>query len=232
MIEQQQDEWGGDQHRLAEESEGQKEHHPHQAAAGVTRPAGIGAQSEHEEEPAEHILALSDPGHTFDTEGMKGKKCRHERATPKEAGHVAQHQKQQHARGGMQQHVGQVMPARPKSEELAVQHVGKRGERHPNAHLGVRKGPDDAVGRESPAHDGILGDDANVVEIDELKPDAPAKDQYHREEQADAQAFHREARSARNPAAMDREFPASVRLPFRPVLSGFAAHRRELRVFS
>jgi hypothetical protein len=48
------------------------------------------------------------------------------------------------------------------------------------------KGRNDAADCQSPTDDGVLGDGADVIEIDELKPDAPAKDQQNREEQEDA----------------------------------------------
>src|SRR5205814_5276742 len=72
-----------------------KDHHPYEAAAWTTRPAGVGAQGEHEEEPAEHILALSDPNHAFGAEGMKRKKCCHERATPEQIGRASCREREQ-----------------------------------------------------------------------------------------------------------------------------------------
>jgi hypothetical protein len=48
------------------------------------------------------------------------------------------------------------------------------------------KGRNDAAERQSPAHDGVLGDRAQVVKVHEPKPNAPAKDQQNREEQEDA----------------------------------------------
>ena len=81
---------------------------------------------------------------------MDGKEGRHEGAGPEIAGHLPQDQEQQDGAGGVQQDIGQVVPAGViQAVELAIQHVGEPGQRVPVAGMKVRKGPGDPLGSET-----------------------------------------------------------------------------------
>ena len=82
----------------------------------------IGRQRQHEEQPAQHVTPLGDPGHAFDVLRMNGQDRGHQRAGPQLAGHLPQHQKQPDHRGGVQQDVRQMMPQaiQPKSWQSSM----------------------------------------------------------------------------------------------------------------
>ena len=72
---------------------------------------------------------------------MDGEHRGYEGAAPQAPSYMPQNQKQQHRVGGVPQDVDQVMPARAQPEDLAVQRMGKSGERNPVGHLHMGKSP-------------------------------------------------------------------------------------------
>ena len=95
------------------------------------RIADIGAEREQEEERAEHILALRNPGDRLDMQGMQREQRRHHEAAPEGTRHPPQQQEQQQRIGDMKPHTYQVLCPRLVAEELKVQHVGDPGQRMP-----------------------------------------------------------------------------------------------------
>jgi len=53
---------------------------------------------------------------------MDGKHRRHERAAPQSAGHLAQNEEQQDDRCGVQQDIGEMIPAGVETVELIIRH--------------------------------------------------------------------------------------------------------------
>ena len=80
IVQQQEHQRQRDQHRLAHQPQQAKE--PYQQVAGqrlaLADIAPIGRQREHEEQAAQDIFALGDPGDRFHAEGMNGKDGRHQ----------------------------------------------------------------------------------------------------------------------------------------------------------
>lgn len=74
---------------------------------------GISHEGEQEEERAEHVLALRDPGDRFHVQGMKGEPGGHQNAAPGGAGQALEQQEQEQGIRRVQDQVAQVMPARP-----------------------------------------------------------------------------------------------------------------------
>ena len=117
---------------------------------------------------------------------MDGEHRRHKRAAPQAPGHLPQHQKQQHRRGGVQQDIDQMMSAGVQPEELAVQHVGKRGERNPVGDLRVGKGPAHRLHGQSLFHHRVLIHILVVIIIDELKMRRLSEDGQNHQHQKNA----------------------------------------------
>lgn len=76
----------------------------------------------------------------------------------------------------MEQHVSQMMPAGIEPEQLAVQHVGKGGERVPMPDLGMGERPDAPIEGQALRDLGIQIDGFRIVVIDELEPKRLAED--------------------------------------------------------
>ena len=128
------------QHRLGRQPQGKRGHHqqvpaPRCRALGV---AGVEPKGQHEEQPAQDVLALGHPGDRFDPQGMDREDRRHPGAGPECPGHPPQGQEQEDRRGGVQEHVGQMMAAGLQVIKLAVQHVREPGQRVPVG--GVERG--------------------------------------------------------------------------------------------
>ena len=121
---------------------------------------------------------------------MDGKNRRHNRAAPQAASHLPQHQEQQHRVGGVPENIDQVMPARAHSEELAIQHVGKRGERNPIVGLRVREGPADSLDGQTFAHYRILVNILLVIVIDERELRRLPEDDQNGQHEENADARH------------------------------------------
>ena len=95
VIQQQEKQRPGHQHRFGHQPQGQGGGHrqvaKHARAAGVP---GVGPNRQQAEQPAEHVLPLGDPGHRFDVQRMHREDGRHQGAPPHAGRHCPQHQEQ------------------------------------------------------------------------------------------------------------------------------------------
>ena len=121
---------------------------------------------------------------------MNGKHGRHKRAPPQCPGHLPKNEEQQEHRRRVQQDVGQMMPARIQTKELAVKHVGQGGQGMPIAAMAVCERPDDALPMQ-PLGDGrilvnvptIVVNEAVVQSLAEDGPDGQCQKKTNREVQ-------------------------------------------------
>ena len=74
-------------------------------------------------------------------EGMQRKKPCHKGALPESVCHATENQKEQEGVGYMEEDIDQMMPPRPQSEYLTVQHVRKPCQRVPVMGMRFGKGP-------------------------------------------------------------------------------------------
>ena len=116
---------------------------------------------------------------------MNGKKRRGERAPPSRACETAEGKKQQGGRGGLEQDVVQVKPARLQTRHLAVKHEGQRRQRVPLAHMAVGKRPPDARGSQTRLHRGNLLNVLVVVKTQE--PELPSLTKNHDHQKGDSE---------------------------------------------
>ena len=68
----------------------------------------------------------------------------------------------------MEDHTGEVMPGRPQTEELAIEHVRKPGDRMPVPGMRVAKGPIESVPGQTGSNFGSICDVSGVIKVDEL----------------------------------------------------------------
>ena len=93
------------------------------------------------------------------------------KAAPGSASHAPKHQKQQHAVGGMEQEVAQVVAGRLHAKELAIEHDGEPNEGIPRAADRVGEGPAHASPSESMGHIAVLGNEGGVIDVNEAVAD-------------------------------------------------------------
>ena len=103
---------------------------------------GIRQKREHEEERAEHVLALGNPGHGFDVQRMQRKQRGHQGAAPDAPVRRWSSEKQQRRVRRVQQQAGQVVPP-GSGRKAAVQHVRQPRQRMPVAPQTGSEGPGD-----------------------------------------------------------------------------------------
>src|ERR1043166_1899818 len=101
---------------------------------------------------------------------MNRKHRRDKSARPQVPSHLPQKNKQQNGGDCMEEHAGEMMPARLQPEQLTVEHVRERGQRMPVARVRVRKRPDHIAEAQSSAHDRVLVDVNVIVEVNEIMP--------------------------------------------------------------
>src|ERR1700719_3292715 len=119
---------------------------------------------------------------------MNSEKRRHEHAAPERARHLPEDEEKENRVRRVEQHIGEVMPARAEAVELAVQHVGKPGERVPVRRVRLGERPDNSFARQ-PAKDlRILIHIRAVIEIDELVMNRLAENQPNYRGQTKAEA--------------------------------------------
>ena len=102
-------------------------------APGPIHVRRISRKREQEEERAQHILPLGDPGHGLDVQRVERKQRRDDSAAPQGAGHIPEQDVQQEGIRDMEEQVRQVMAGWPQPIELAVEHVRKHRDRMPIA---------------------------------------------------------------------------------------------------
>ena len=117
---------------------------------------------------------------------MHGKYSSYERARPQPAGHPPQDQEQKACRGGVQQHIGQMVSPSPKAIQLAVEHGREPAQRDPVVGMKLGKRPDDPRRREPTGNVSILVHKIIVIEVDEFVPDRLAEHEHGPQQQESA----------------------------------------------
>ena len=84
-------------------------------------------QGEEEEEGAEDIFALGNPGDGFDVQGVQGEQGGDQSARPDGTGELAEQPEQQEAIGKMQGQIHQMVACGMNAKELAIGHVREPG---------------------------------------------------------------------------------------------------------
>src|ERR1700704_3309959 len=101
---------------------------------------------------------------------MNCEQRRNKSASPQSPCHLSQHEKQQDDSDGVQKNVGEMMPGRLESVELAIEHVRNDRERVPDTGYRVFKSPEDPSQRKACDDLGILINVLWIVVGDELMP--------------------------------------------------------------
>ncbi len=159
--------------------------------------AEIGPQGQHEEQPAQDVLALGHPSHRFDPQRMNREHSGHEGTRPKIAGHPPQNQKEDDCRGHVKQDVAEVMSPGRQPVKLAIQHVGEPSERVPVAGMAAGEGPSDALDGQAAGDWQIPAHVVFVIVVDEVVAERLAEDENHRQQQESANARRQRERSIR-----------------------------------
>ena len=100
---------------------------------------------------------------------VQGEEGRHGRALPEPACQPRKRQEKKQRVRHVQQQAHGVVPARPGTEELPVEHMGEPGERVPEIGIEVREGPADALGGDPGPHVGIFVYIERIVEVDKIE---------------------------------------------------------------
>ena len=129
--------------------------------------AEIGREREHEKQSTQHVFPLGDPSHGLDVLRMDGEDRGHESAGPKLAGHLPNNEEQRDRRGGVEQHVGEMMPPRAQAEELAIEHVRQHCQRIPLATRPIGQRPPNSLARQARGDMTVSVNKGVVVVIEE-----------------------------------------------------------------
>ena len=109
---------------------------------------------------------------------------------PHRSSHPPQHEEEPYRHGRVQQHIGEVVPPRCQTVDLAVEHVRDPRQRMPVAVVTATEDPGDSVPGES-LTDVRVGIHVHVViNVDELVSERPAEDQSHRQHEKTADGLH------------------------------------------
>jgi hypothetical protein len=106
--------------------------------------AGVGVDSEEEEEGAEDVFTLGDPGDGFDVQGVEGEERRDEGAGPEGARHSIEDQEEEDGVEEVEEEAGEVVSSRCKAVEPGIKHVGQPRQGMPIAGVAGAKGPSEA----------------------------------------------------------------------------------------
>ena len=155
----------------------------------------IGEKGQHEEQAAQDVLALGDPGHGLDPQGMKREKRGDKPAAPPGAGHAGQHPEQQGCVCGVEENVGSMESGRCRALEFGVEHVGNPENRQPPLFVNGSECPADVGGRQARDDMFVVRDEQRVVEPDETIADGwPEDRQNQKDENRGHAAAHLEIR--------------------------------------
>ena len=91
------------------------------------------------------------------------------------AGHLPEHEKEQHDGDRVQQDIGEVMSASLQPVQLAVEHVRNRRERMPVSRMSMGKCADYAIHRKSSGDGGVFIHIHMIVDIDEIVSESLSK---------------------------------------------------------
>ena len=190
-IQQQEQRGQRHQHGLRGQSQGEK--HERQGVVFPPSPArvtGVGQQRQAEEERAQHILALGDPGHRFDVQRMHHEEQGRPGARPERPRGRAQPPEQQDRVGEVQQQVRQVVTPGVQAVELGIEHQGEPRQRVPVGPLETGPRPMPALPRQAVGDVRVFKDVAGIVEADERKAEGLTVDrQTGRDQHEDDQQF-------------------------------------------
>ena len=135
------------------------------------RPADVAevrVERDHQRERRQHVFPLGDPRHGFHAHRVNREHGSDERASLHGAGRAIQKQEQQARADRVQRHGHQVMAARPRTEQLRVDHV-----RDPRDRMEVRRArrecPLEIRERHARDHVRIVEDVSRVIPGDEIE---------------------------------------------------------------
>jgi hypothetical protein len=117
---------------------------------------------------------------------VNGEKRGGKRGRPQRAGQPFQREKQQDRRARVKQHIREMVPARPRAEELGIQQMGNGGQRSVVPALTVGERPPDPFPIQPLQNDPVLIDNFVIVVVDEPEPDGLAEDHPDNRDQRDA----------------------------------------------
>ena len=137
----------------------------------------------HEEEAAEHVLALRDPRHGLDAQRMHGEERGHEERPPRRGGGREQHEPQQRGGRRVEDDVDPVMGARLEPERLDRRRMRQPREWVPVAGLEAGEGPAQRLRREPVEHRIALGHVERIVVLEECEAADGCVQRAHEEEQ-------------------------------------------------
>ena len=100
---------------------------------------------------------------------MHGEKHGHECAGPRRAGGGAEECEEEHRGKRVKEDIGEMVSARPQTEDLHIEQVRKARRGKPIRGLGAGNRPDDAVHGKAVAHVRVVGDVVRIVEVDEAE---------------------------------------------------------------
>ena len=224
IIQQQQDERQGHQHRLAhqpqpeaEQSQTVVERGTSNAERGVLRDfgfpplpsaldprhiAGVGPECKEEEKSAQHILPLRHPRHRLHVQWVQREERGHQPAAPNRPGHAPQHHEQQQRVRGMEHHAHQVMCPGALAKKLTVQGVREPCQRMPVAGMAGSEGPAHRLPAQTVLDVLVRGDIIRVVVIDKIElPRGPIHCQCRQQKKQAAESHDQTARQTRSLSA-------------------------------
>ena len=139
----------------------------------MVRVGRVGPQRQQEEQAAEHVFPLGDPGDRLGPQGMEPEEDGHQQARPQRGSHPPQGQEEHEHVDGVDQDVREVvapgMLQAFRAEDLAVEHVREPGQRMPVVVFQAREGPGDRIPGQALGDVLVVVDVAVVVEIDEAE---------------------------------------------------------------
>ena len=140
----------------------------------MVRVGRVGPQGQEEEQAAEHVFPLGDPGHRLGPQGMQPEEDGHQQARPQGGSHPPQgHEEHEHVDGVDEDAREVVAPGMLlkafRAEDLAVEHVREPGQRMPVVVFQAREGPGDRVPSQALVDVFVVIDVAVVVKIDEAE---------------------------------------------------------------
>ena len=171
IIQQQQHEWNGDEHRLAHQARAQRR----TARGECERPTKACGRSQGRRPSVRtknSPLSTSFRSATQATDstrtGARRKETRQRRVRSRAAGHPPEDEIEADRGHGMQQDAGQVMAAGPKPVELAIEHVRERRQRMPvDAQRAQENDARSPCERQAGADFTVLVDVLVIIKIDE-----------------------------------------------------------------
>jgi hypothetical protein len=125
----------------------------------------IGSQGEQEEQRAEHVLALRDPGHRLDVQRMQREEGGHERAPEARPRHPLEQAEEQERVHEVNGHARQVVPAGVEAKQLDVELVREPRQRMPVGRMSRGQRPGQGRSVQAARDVTVLADVLRVVEF-------------------------------------------------------------------